>query len=498
MVTDGIPEVEADRLVTPASSCPFTRLQSFVGNPGDLNGDGKENPASPNYLATTGQMYNCGSDYLDDAMYKIHGLFPLGNTENQPVNLYAVSFGFDFCQAPAAGDTSPGGGSLLWRASKKYGGGECLSATEPDELDEALRETFNLIKNDAQSFVAPVVPVSQTNRTQSGEHLYVALFSPREGQQGWPGQHQEVRPRSQQRHDLQRVDADVQRGERFGDDSGRHDPRHRRVVLGRRDRAGRRAARSHRAASARFSAPATSRSAGSIPTPGSGTGNLGGIALNTTPQAFAKTNSLITPAMLGLTGVDATTTRRNELIDYIYGFDSYDENDNGNVTEKRTWVLGDIIHSVPLIVNYTGSDSLIIVGSNDGMLHAFDDGPTGGEVWAFIPPDVLGNLNRFRPGQATAHPFFVDASPKLKQLSDGRKILVFGLGRGGRAYYALDVTNRAAPTLLWRINNATTGFAELGMTFSAPSLTKFANGGSPLDVAVFAGGYDPYFDNPTP
>jgi hypothetical protein len=51
-------------------------------------------------------MYNCGSDYLDDAMYKIHGLFPLGNTQNQPVNLYAVSFGFDYCAEPAEGDTS--------------------------------------------------------------------------------------------------------------------------------------------------------------------------------------------------------------------------------------------------------------------------------------------------------------------------------------------------------------------------------------------------------
>jgi hypothetical protein len=132
-------------------------------------------------------MFNCGSDYLDDAMLKIRGLFPLGDTENQPLVLYAISFGFDYCQPPAEGDTSPGGGSLLYRAAKKYGGGECLSAADPDELDDALREALNLIKNDAQSFVAPVVPVSQTNRTESGDRLYVALFAPREGQQEWPG-----------------------------------------------------------------------------------------------------------------------------------------------------------------------------------------------------------------------------------------------------------------------------------------------------------------------
>src|SRR5690606_28043324 len=63
----------------------------------------------------------------------------------------------------------------------------CLSATDPDQLDDALREAINLIKNDAQTFVAPVVPVSQTNRTESGNSIYIAMFAPREGQQDWPG-----------------------------------------------------------------------------------------------------------------------------------------------------------------------------------------------------------------------------------------------------------------------------------------------------------------------
>ena len=231
---------------------------------------------------------------------------------------------------------------------------------------------------------------------------------------------------------------------------------------------------------------------------GTATGSLGGLALTATPQAFSKTNSAITPAMLGLTGADATTAERNLLIDYVYGFDSYDQNSNGNLTEKRSWVLGDIIHSVPLIVNYddTGTNSLILVGANDGMLHAFDDA-TGAELWAFVPPDVLGNLNKLRPGQSAEHPFFVDSSAKMKLLDNGsQKILVFGLGRGGRAYYALDISAKTAPTLLWRINNDVTGFGELGETWSTPALTRAANGGSPVDVAVFGGGYDPYFDDP--
>jgi len=498
MVTDGIPEVEADFNTTPQSSCTFNRVKTFVGTPGDLNADGKEDPASPNYLATTGQMFNCGSDYLDDAMLKVRGLFPLGNSLNQPVALYAVSFGFDYCQPPAAGDTSAGGGSLLYRAAKKYGGGECLSASEPDELDDALREALNLIKNDAQSFVAPVVPVSQTNRTESGDRLYVALFAPREGQQDWPGN---IKKYTLDRNNGTICNANVST-----------------CTAGSASAATLADGTIQPLAESYWDASTGGASGSSVVTGGVGavlknsdlagrkiftytgtaTGALGGLALNAAPQAFSKSNSAITPAMLGLTGADATAAERDLLIDYLYGFDSYDRNNDGNITQGRSWVLGDIIHSVPLIVNYdgTGANSLIIVGANDGMLHAFDD-TTGNEVWAFVPPDVLPNLNKLRPGESATHPFFVDASPKVKLLNSGsQKILVFGLGRGGSAYYGLDITSKTAPTLLWRINDTVSGFTEMGQSWSTPSLTRFANGGSPVDVAVFGGGYDEYFDDP--
>jgi type IV pilus assembly protein PilY1 len=112
-----------------------------------------------------------------------------------------------------------------------------------------------------------------------------------------------------------------------------------------------------------------------------------------------------------------------------------------------------------------------------------------------VPPDVLGNLNDLRPGESAQHPFFVDSSPRVYDRG-GQKILVFGLGRGGRAYYALDITVKSAPTLLWRINSSTTGFSELGQSWSTPALTKFAGGGAPVEVAVFGGGYDEYFDDP--
>lgn len=494
MVTDGIPEVEADYNSSPQSTCRFTRLQSFVGNPGDLNGDGKENPSSPNWIASTGEAFNCGSDYLDDAMLKIRGLQPLGNAQNQSLALYAVSFGFDYCQAPTAGNTSPGAGSLLWRAAERYGGGKCLSATEPDELDAALRAAINMIKADAQSFVAPIVPISPSTRTQSGDRIYLTLFTPRDGGLAWAGNIKKYgldyargticnasSPTSCTTTSGAATDADgtlLKTAESFWDGAGT--PSGKSVTDG--GVGGVLAARTAARAIYTYT--------------GAATGNLGGLALSATAQAFAKTNAAITPAMLGLVGTDATTANRDLLIDYVHGLDSFDEDRDGVIAEKRSWILGDVIHSAPIVVSYGAGDALILAGANDGMLHAFDDA-TGQETWAFVPPDVLPKLNLLRPGQAGTHPFLVDGAPKLRTLSDGTKVVVFGLGRGGRAYYGLDVTTKSAPRLLWRVNSSTTGFGELGYTTSTPVLARFANGGSPVDVAVFGGGTDFWFDPAT-
>ncbi len=496
MVTDGVPEGEADYVTSPQTACPFTRVQSFVGNPGDLNGDGKEDPASPNWTALTGASFNCGSDYLDDAMKKIRGQFPLGNPENQPLKLYAVSFGINYCEEPAAGDTSPGAGSLLWRAAEKYGGGQCISALTPTELDDALREILNMIRNDAQSFVAPVVPVSQTNRTLSGDRMYIALFAPSENGQNWPG--------NVKKYALNTATGAVCNASTplcgIGDlagaaatDDG--------TILG--------TAESFWDAASGGPSGATVTAGGvggvllasdlaqrKIYTyTGTSTGNLGGIDLTQPGNGFNKTNTAITNATLGLTGNLAQPDDRDALIDFMYGFDAYDADNDTNTTEKRPWVLGDIIHSIPLIIDYTGAPSLIVVGANDGMLHAFDD-TTGAELWAFVPPDVLSKLHQLAPGEAGSHPFFADGAPRLRRLANGAKIIVFGLHGGGRAYYALDVTNRAAPRLLWRINEQTPGFGELGESWSTPGLKKFAVGGTTTEVAVFGGGYDPSFDDP--
>jgi hypothetical protein len=87
--------------------------------------------------------------------------------------------------------------------------------------------------------------------------------------------------------------------------------------------------------------------------------------------------------------------------------------------------------------------SLIFVGANDGMLHAFD-ARSGVEVWAFIPFNLLPKLRALRSGQPLdSFNSFVDSSPKISDVKIGtewRTYLFFGQGPGGTFYNSLDVT----------------------------------------------------------
>jgi type IV pilus assembly protein PilY1 len=178
------------------------------------------------------------------------------------------------------------------------------------------------------------------------------------------------------------------------------------------------------------------------------------------------------------------------LINFVYGLDAYDDNGNGNTSEKRDWILGAFLHSRPVIVHYGETESMILAGSNDGMLHAFDDA-TGEELWTYIPPNLL---NRLQALHQDVLGIFVDGSPKV-YLAEDKKILIFGERRGGNRYVALDITNRLSPILLWDISPSTSGYEELGQTWSSPLIGKVRFGSGEKWVAFMGGGYDENQDN---
>ncbi len=221
---------------------------------------------------------------------------------------------------------------------------------------------------------------------------------------------------------------------------------------------------------------------------------------------FVKTNGLITPAVLGA----ASATDRDKIIDFIRGIDAYDDDVDANVTEQRAWKLGDIFHSTPVLVtaptlaltdptytafkqNTASRTVILIAGSNDGMIHGFRESD-GEELWAFIPPDLLGRLKQLTP-RTGEHPFYVDSSPlvaDIKIAGQWRTVAVFGLRRGGRHYYALDITDTTNPTYLWSFTDA-----KMGETWSEPAFGRVKLGGVETFVAFVGGGYDTGENNNT-
>ena len=228
--------------------------------------------------------------------------------------------------------------------------------------------------------------------------------------------------------------------------------------------------------------------------------------LTDSSNAFSLSNASITPVMLGF-AADATT-EREKIINFIYGYDAYDDNKNGITNEKRTSVLEDgsaghailgaIIHSRPQVIYYKNLNRTVIyAGANDGMLHAFDD-QTGEELWGFIPPVLLPSLKKFRDELSLQ--FFVDGSPQALVQKDTNgnvtsATLIFGLRRGGNRYLALDVTDPLAPCFLWEVSPSVTGYGELGQTWSTPRLSRIRYGAGEKWVVIVGGGYDENQDN---
>lgn len=226
--------------------------------------------------------------------------------------------------------------------------------------------------------------------------------------------------------------------------------------------------------------------------------------LDGTMQNLITTNNSITKARLG----DSTMsdTERGNLLSYIRGFDI------NNTTPRQA--LGDPIHSSPKLVTYgcngtvtngkcSNPDISAVMGSNEGFIHSFNT-TTGVEEYAFMPEALLPNIKQLRgDSKSTA------TKPRLYGMdntltiwandanNDGKitgNDFVYAyatMGRGGRNLYALDITDRNSPKVLWQIiGGATAGFEKLGQTWSAPAKTKIKVGGTVRDVLVFGGGYD--------
>ena len=179
-------------------------------------------------------------------------------------------------------------------------------------------------------------------------------------------------------------------------------------------------------------------------------------------------------------------------------------------------VLGDIASSKPAYVrdprkNYdrdgyadyraanTGREPTVYIGANDGMLHAFH-ATTGEELWAYVPRITMKKLYlQASTNYGGSHQYTVDGSPEVADVQIGgswKTVLVGGLNRGGRGYYALDVTDPDAPKALWElcadpaVCSGDNLEPELGYTFGNPQFGTIQEGDRETWVVFLTSGYN--------
>lgn len=228
---------------------------------------------------------------------------------------------------------------------------------------------------------------------------------------------------------------------------------------------------------------------------------------------------------LDILGVD-TDEERTSAISFIRGL-------TATSTERKA--MGDPLHSSPRLATYAcntfstdksqclDEDQSAIFGSNEGFVHVVNTS-TGVEQFAFMPQELLKNVPQLQANLKSTslkpRPYGMDNTVTLWVNDANKNGVIYGgydpedssamtglnpgefvyayatMGRGGNNIYALDITDRDDPKVLWEIKgNAsgqtpTVGFEKLGQTWSAPTKTRINLGGTITDVLIFAGGYD--------
>lgn len=228
----------------------------------------------------------------------------------------------------------------------------------------------------------------------------------------------------------------------------------------------------------------------------------------------------------GLTAAQKTLLRNEEhLLNYLRGDKTRERTTSApsNPYRARNSLLGDIINSDP---HYVGSESygydlpgsglgatamsayttfrtttkrsrpkVIYVGANDGMLHAINaanlqtDGG-GSELFTYVPNAVFANLPDLANPEYR-HKYYVDGSPNSGDAylgSTWKTVLLGTLGAGGKAVFALDITDVSASSpfdeskVIWEFTDT-----DLGHVMGRGFVARLNDGHW---YAVFGNGYN--------
>lgn len=203
----------------------------------------------------------------------------------------------------------------------------------------------------------------------------------------------------------------------------------------------------------------------------------------------------------------------DSLINYLRGQSQYDKNNTTNpLFRAREYTLGDIVNSSPVYVSkpvYDWTDTtyqtyktanlgrkkMVYIGSNDGMMHAFD-ADTGSEVWGIYPRQTMSKLHILADYDYTfKHQFMVDGEMSAMDVQIGgvwKTVIVSGFSSGSKGYFAVDITDPLNPKALWEScidpTLCSVHIPTMGFSYGNPIITKRY-----LDnkwVAYVTSGYD--------
>jgi len=409
-------------------------------------------------------------------------------------------------------------------------------SSDPETLIDTLNSIFDSILSVSTTFVSPSVPVNVFNRSQIINEVFLALFEADDGGLPfWPGNLKKVVigtnaitgvPELQDVAGINAVDIDgrlKRDAVTFWTDTASLPAPAGDEVAGADGRAIQRGGAGQKVPGLISGAPGLANSdlnARQLYTEDAtdltdGLRPLGGDATTAAVLWAELTAQWDTPPSAG-DYASATNLEQDRAVNDLRctrGFAAVDINDT---TTDRPWFMGDPLHSRPRPINYgarggysaSNPDIRILMATTDGVLHLFRNTDTSGnqdgsETWGFIPNEALAHQDRLRLAQVgtPVHPIAFDGSPVVFQIDndldgniesgDGDKVYAFvGMRRGGKSYYAFDVTDPDAPKFMWSINKSDAGFGELGQTWSTPGVGMLDVGSGAQLVLAFGGGYN--------
>lgn len=423
----------------------------------------------------------------------------------QHITTHTVSF-----KLPATADGAEA--RALMMATAAAGDGDFYEANNQQELVEVFNNIISTTLKVNSTFSSPAVSVNAFNRSTHLDDLYFTLFKPGDGNH-WDGNLKKYK--LDFFVDTADSDADGDTSERLpfiADQDGAHavDDTTGFFSVDARSIWSAEADGKEVSQGGAVSRLAASRRVYTY------TGNYtvdDGVYVPATTALVSSSNEVnagndsITDAMLNIVGLDEIvdgTPYRDTLLNWASGLDALSKFGDPDSYDDMRPQMGDPLHSEPALVQYGGTldtpEMVAYVATNDGYIHAFDTSD-GSELFSFIPRELLPKLRTVMENDGGSKSYGLDGNVvawvedvnhdgRIVATDGDRVVLYVSMRRGGRNIYALDVTLKASPQLLWVIKGGNGDYEELGDTWSSVNVEKIKDGTIEKTVLIFGGGYD--------